>query len=51
MSLKPVIGKLVDRLNLGFEEAISYYRAPDAASVWDTFSTGFGPVVAVQRSR
>jgi SAM-dependent methyltransferase len=41
---------LGDGCDLGFEEAISYYRAPDAASVWDTFSTGFGPVVAVRET-
>lgn len=28
---------------LGFEQAVSYYREADAEAAWQTFSTGYGP--------
>ena len=35
---------LSDHFDLGFETATPYYRVPDGAPAWETFSTGFGPV-------
>ena len=29
--------------DLGFEEAVSFYREPSAEAAWDTYSTGYGP--------
>jgi SAM-dependent methyltransferase len=29
--------------DLGFEQAVSFYREPRAEAAWDTFSTGYGP--------
>lgn len=33
-----------DHFDLTFENATSYYREPDGASAWRTFSTGYGPL-------
>lgn len=38
--LQALLGESFD---LGFEDAVSYYREPDGAAAWDTFSTGYGP--------
>ena len=44
-------GRLVElfgeRFDLGFEQAVSYYRAESGAAAWESFSTGFGPVVTL----
>jgi SAM-dependent methyltransferase len=42
-----LVDLLGDHFDLGFEEAISYYRDVDGASMWEVFSKGFGPVVTV----
>jgi len=34
---------LGDAFDLRFEDAVSFYREPDGAAAWDTFSTGYGP--------
>lgn len=34
---------LGDAFDLRFEQAVSYYREPNAEAAWDTFSTGYGP--------
>lgn len=34
---------LSDDFELKIEKGVSYYREPDAASAWKTFSTGYGP--------
>lgn len=38
---------LGNSFSLRFEEAISFFRPPSAAKAWETFSTGFGPVVTL----
>lgn len=35
---------LSDAFELRFEEGTSYYREPDGAAAWQTFSEGYGPV-------
>ena len=35
---------LGDGFELGFEQAISFYRENNTARAWENFSTGFGPV-------
>ncbi len=34
---------LGDHFDLGFEDAVSYYREADGEAAWDAFSTGYGP--------
>lgn len=34
---------LGEKFDLGFEQAVSYYREPTAEAAWDTFATGYGP--------
>jgi len=38
--LQALLGEAFD---LKFEDAVSFYREPDGAAAWDTFSTGYGP--------
>ena len=38
---------LGEYFNLGFEEAVSYYRERDGTAAWQAFSRGFGPVVTL----
>ena len=38
---------LGDSFSLRFEEAISFFRPSSSVKAWDTFSTGFGPVVTL----
>jgi len=38
---------LGNSFSLRFEEAISFFRPASAAKAWETFSTGFGPVVTL----
>lgn len=38
---------LEEEFDLGFEQATSYYRAGSGTEAWETFSTGFGPVVSL----
>ncbi len=35
---------LGDAFELTFEQGLSYYREPDGAAAWRTFSTGYGPL-------
>lgn len=35
---------LGDAFELTFEQGLSYYREPDGAAAWQTFSTGYGPL-------
>ena len=35
---------LDERFELAIEDGVSYYREPDGASAWRTFSEGYGPV-------
>ena len=39
-----LIELLGDRFDLGFEEAVSYYREADGTAAWDAFATGYGPI-------
>lgn len=42
------IGELLGgAFDLRFEEGISYYREPDGAAAWRTFSTGYGPTRSI----
>jgi 2-polyprenyl-3-methyl-5-hydroxy-6-metoxy-1,4-benzoquinol methylase len=36
--------------DLRFEKSVSYYREPDGAAAWTTFSTGYGPARALANS-
>ena len=44
-------GRLVElcgeSFDLGFEEGTSFYRESSGAAAWESFSTGFGPVVSL----
>jgi SAM-dependent methyltransferase len=44
-------GRLVELLgddfDLGFEEGTTYYRARDGAAAFETFASGFGPIVTL----
>jgi SAM-dependent methyltransferase len=34
---------LADAFDLRFEQGVSFYREPDGAAAWETFSKGYGP--------
>jgi SAM-dependent methyltransferase len=45
--LKELLGGAFD---LRFERATSFYREPSAEAAWETFSTGYGPTLALANS-
>ena len=38
---------LGDKYDLGFEQAVSFYREKSAEQAWETFAKGFGPVTSL----
>jgi len=42
-----IVELLGEAFDLGFEEAISFFRVPDGQAAWDQFLAGFGPVVSL----